>query len=55
MSKLAHFSASTLGLTTLKKELNKTIQLEIMEAKRIQKEVKCGWTEALKLARIKPL
>ena len=50
MNKIAHSAAAAPGLTALKKALSETIQAEIKEAKRIQTQTGCTWTEALKTA-----
>jgi hypothetical protein len=50
MNKIAHSAAAAPRMTALKKALSETIQAEIKEAKRIQAQTGCTWTEALKAA-----
>lgn len=40
---------------TLRKAQDAQIQAEIIEAKRIQKQIGCSWGEALRIATGKPL
>jgi hypothetical protein len=52
MAKLTHatFAAKGYDMRTKRKELDQRIQDEIIEAKRIQREHGCSWSEALRLA-----
>jgi hypothetical protein len=52
MSLLAHatFAAHGHDMKALRRSLDAQIQFEILEAKRIQREVGCTWAEALRLA-----
>ncbi len=50
MSVLAHSMRAARGLEPRRRDLDKEIQSEIVEAKRIQKEIGCGWAESLRLA-----
>ena len=54
MSLLAHTTYGARGFAAEKRNLDKRIQAEIMEAKRIQKAAGCTWSEALRLAKAKP-
>lgn len=51
MSHLAHSTYAAPGFEAEKKALDKQIQAEIAEAKRIQQQTGCTWTEALRLAK----
>ena len=57
MSLLAHatYAAGGLDMHTLRKAQDAQIQAEIIEAKRIQKQIGCSWGEALRIATGKPL
>jgi hypothetical protein len=50
MSLLAHATCGARGLEPDRKALDKRIQHEITEAKRIQRETGCSWSEALRIA-----
>jgi hypothetical protein len=50
MSLLAHTTYGARGFEAEKRALNKRIQAEIIEAKRIQQQTGCKWGEALQLA-----
>jgi hypothetical protein len=56
MNAIAHSTFAAPLMTTEKKALDQVIQAEISEAKRIQAQTGCTWTEALKAAakRIEP-
>ena len=53
MSKLAHSVYGAPGFSKEKGALFQQIQAEIKEAKRIQEQLHCSWTEALLLAKEK--
>ena len=53
MSKLAHSVYGAPGFSKEKEALFQQIQAEIKEAKRIQEQLHCSWTEALLLAKEK--
>jgi hypothetical protein len=50
MSLLAHTTYGALGFSAQKDALVSQIQHEIKEAKRIQQQTECSWTEALRAA-----
>ncbi len=58
MSLLAHATyaigfvpaSSRMNVKRLKRELDEKIQFEIVEAKRIQEQLKCSWGEAVRLS-----
>jgi hypothetical protein len=50
MTRLAHATAGAPGLDAEKRELADIAQHEIAEARRIQTQTGCSWTEALRLA-----
>jgi hypothetical protein len=50
MSKLAHATYAAPGFAAEKKVLAEQAQHEVREAKRIQQQTGCTWTEALRLA-----
>lgn len=50
MSKLAHSTFAAPGFEAEKRAQASQAQHEILEAKRIQKETGCTWTEALRIA-----
>ncbi len=54
MSLLAHATLGAPGLEPQKRALTNHIKAELAEAKRIQKQLGCTWTQALRLA-YKPL
>ena len=59
MSHLAHATCAVLGVYALKAKAERDaidhhIQTEIADAKRIQKETGCSWSEALRLAYASP-
>lgn len=54
MSRLAHAVFGAPRFATEKRDLDRKIQLEVGEAKRIQTEKRCTWSEALRLARAQP-
>lgn len=51
MSILAHAIYAAPRFERAKKNLDAHIQYEIEEAKRIQAQVKCSWSEALRIAK----
>lgn len=51
MSRLAHAALGAIGLDAEKRELADTAQREVAQAKRIQQQTGCSWTEALRIAR----
>jgi hypothetical protein len=51
MSRLAHAAIGTSGMEPEKREQAAQAQLEITNARSIQVQTGCGWTEALKQAR----
>jgi hypothetical protein len=55
MSRLAHAIYGAKGFEAEKKALDKRIQAEIAEAKRIQRASGCGWSEALRVAASTPV
>jgi hypothetical protein len=55
MSLIAHKCLAAPGFAVERKELDKQIQFEVREAKRIQQEQQCSWSEALRLACDGPL
>ncbi|MFN3888116.1 MAG: hypothetical protein ACK4MG_14270 [Aquabacterium sp.] len=54
MSAMAHACLAAPRMDAQRKELDLRIQAEIAEAKRIQQQTGCAWTEALRLATLKP-
>jgi hypothetical protein len=50
MSLLAHACYAARGFEAERRDLDRAIQAEVREAKRIQHEVGCSWSEALRLA-----
>ena len=50
MNKIAHSTFAAPSMSIEKKALADVIQAEIKEAKRIQVQTGCTWTEALKAA-----
>lgn len=52
MSRLAHatYAAPGLDMRARRKAMAPQIQREVVEAKRIQQQTGCTWTEALRLA-----
>lgn len=54
MSRLAHTVYGAPGFKAEKRALAATAQHEVLEAKRIQQQTGCSWTEALRHARQRP-
>lgn len=54
MSLLAHSTYGAPGFNTEKRALLHTAQHEIVEAKRVQAQTGCTWTEALRIAHNQP-
>lgn len=54
MSLLAHACLMARGFEAERRALDKRIQDEAMEARRIQRQLGCSWSDALRLARQKP-
>jgi hypothetical protein len=50
MSLLAHATYGSTDFTIEKKSMSAKAQSEIVEAKRIQHQLRCTWTEALRIA-----
>lgn len=50
MSRLAHAALGAPGFATEKRAAHEESQAIIVEAKRIQRELGCTWTEALHIA-----
>lgn len=53
MSRLAHATLAAPGFEAEKRDMTATAQLEISQAKRIQQQSGCSWTEALLIAHAK--
>ena len=51
MSRLAHSVYAAPGFAAEKWDLDRRIQMEIREAKSIQHQTGCTWSEALRLAK----
>ncbi|MBS0454040.1 MAG: hypothetical protein JSS14_22280 [Proteobacteria bacterium] len=51
MSLLAHATFGARGFQAERRALDARIQAEIVEAKRLQRELGCTWSEALRLAK----
>jgi hypothetical protein len=54
MSLLAHATFAAKGFDAEKRNLDRVIQDEIAEAHRVQRQVRCSWSEALRIARNRP-
>jgi hypothetical protein len=52
MSRLAHSTYAAPGFKPEKTNQKRNAQAEIIEAKKIQKQVGCSWSEALRLTYI---
>lgn len=50
MSRLAHAALGAPGLAAEKRAAHEEAQAAVVEAKRIQRELGCTWTEALHIA-----
>jgi hypothetical protein len=50
MSRLAHAAIGTSGMEAGKEELSAKAQLEIRDARSIQSQTGCTWSEALRIA-----
>lgn len=51
MSRLAHATLGAPGLKTEKREQAAQAQHEVVQARHIQQQTGCSWTEALRIAR----
>lgn len=52
MSRLTHATYAAPGFEIERRELDKTIRAETLEAKRIQREEGCTWAEAMRQVRL---
>lgn len=50
MSLMAHACRAAIRMESERRDLDQRIQAEVVEAKRIQQQTGCKWSEALRLA-----